>query len=218
MYPSTTVDLSRMARRSCANPTPLHGLRPTVRRGGLHAGPLSARSLPPVSGAPAADRARFLQPHAGGGGFDGSIRVRRYLCRSCRRTVSLLPQFALPYLRFGITVISLFLVARLLQGATLAVAAAKAAPTTMPYQQRGQFWVRRFSRQAAALCAALAALCAPAPASNFVCRALHMLESIGWVAAHRFLFAGLRMHLLGWPAFLAPDGRVATLRPAAPPA
>jgi hypothetical protein len=56
-------------------------------------------------------------------GFDGSIRVRRYLCRSCRRTVSLLPEFALPYLRFEITVISLFLVARLLQDATLAVAA-----------------------------------------------------------------------------------------------
>ena len=51
-------------------------------------------------------------------GFDGSIRVRRYLCRSCRRTVPLLPHFALPYLRFGITMISLFLVARLLQGAT----------------------------------------------------------------------------------------------------
>ena len=27
-------------------------------------------------------------------GFDGSIRVRRYLCRSCKRTVSLLPEFA----------------------------------------------------------------------------------------------------------------------------
>lgn len=150
-------------------------------------------------------------------GFDGSIQVRRYLCRSCRRTVSLLPQFALPYLRFGITVISLFLVARLLDGVTLSVAAAKAAQATMPYQ-RGQFWVRRFSRQAAALCAALAAWCAPAPASNFTYRALHILESIGWIAAHRFLFADLRMHLLGWPAFLAPDGRLAALRPAAPPA
>ena len=142
--------------------------------------------------------------------------MRRYLCRSCRRTVSLLPQFALPYLRFGITVISLFLVARLLDGVTLAVAAAKAAQATMPYQ-RGQFWVRRFSRQAAALCAALATLCAPAPAANFVARALTMLESIGWIAAHRFLLADLRMHLLGWPAFLTPDGRVAALRPAAPP-
>ena len=29
-------------------------------------------------------------------GFDESIRVRRYLCRSCQRTVSLLPHFALP--------------------------------------------------------------------------------------------------------------------------
>ena len=150
-------------------------------------------------------------------GFDGSIQVRRYLCRSCRRTVSLLPQFALHYLRFGITVISLLLVTRLLQGATLAVAAAKAVPTTMPYQ-RGQFWIRRFGKQAERSCVALAALCAPAPASNFVARALTMLESIGWIAAHRFLFADLRMHLLGWPTFLAPDGRIAALRPAAPPA
>lgn len=149
-------------------------------------------------------------------GFDGSIRVRRYLCRFCQRTVSLLPEFALPYLRFSISVISLFLVARLLQGATLAAAAAKAAQAAMPYQ-RGQFWVRRFQRQAAALCAALAALCAPAPASNFVSRTLNMLQSIGWIAAHRFLFADLRFHLLGWPAFLAPDGCCAALGPAAPP-
>src|ERR1041384_8019235 len=142
-------------------------------------------------------------------------------CLRCPRPLSsafLDPRhYALPYLRFGITMISLFLVARLLQGATLAVAAATVAPPTMPYQ-RGQFWVRCFSRQAAALCAALATMCPPAPAPNFVCRALHMLESIGWIAAHRFLFADLRMHLLGWPAFLAPDGRVAALRPAAPPA
>jgi hypothetical protein len=87
----------------------------------------------------------------------------------------------------------------------------------MPYQ-RGQFWIRRFQRQAAALCAALAALAAPPAAPSFVRRALEMLQSIGWVTAHRFLFADLRFHLLGWPAFLAPDGRVAALWPAAPPA
>jgi uncharacterized protein DUF6431 len=150
-------------------------------------------------------------------GFDGSIRVRRYLCRSCKRTVSLLPEFALPYLRFGITVISLFLVARLLGGATLTAAAAKAVQATMPYQ-RGQFWIRRFRCQAERLCAALAALAVPPEAPTFVSRALHMLESIGWIAAHRFLFADLRFHLLGWPAFLAPVGRVTALRPAAPPA
>jgi len=44
------------------------------------------------------------------------------------------------------------------------------------------------------------------------------LESIGWIAAHRFLFAGLRVHLLGWPAFLAPAGRVTALPLAAPSA
>jgi len=150
-------------------------------------------------------------------GFDGSIRVRRYLCRCCRRTVSLLPQFALPYLRFSVTVIGLFLMARLRVDHTLVAAGALAGLPNMPYQ-RGQFWVRRFQKQAVALCAALAAVTAPVAVSSFIARALHMLQSIGWVAAHRFLFADLRFHLLGWPAFLAPDGRMAALRPAAPPA
>jgi hypothetical protein len=150
-------------------------------------------------------------------GFDGVIRVRRYLCLLCKRTVSLLPEFALPWLRFSLTVISLFLVAHLLCGLTLAAAALAASQRAMPYQ-RGQFWIRRFRRQAEHLCAALAELAAPPTATTFVVRALTMLESIGWIAAHRFLFADVRMHLLGWPAFLAPDGRVAALRPAAPPA
>jgi len=149
--------------------------------------------------------------------FDDSIRVRRYLCRACKRTLSLLPQFALPYLRFSLAVVALFLAARLLVGRSLNAAATAASLRAMPYQ-RGQYWIRRFRNQAEPLCAALAAKATPPPASNFVCRALTMLESIGWIAAHRFLFADLRMHLLGWPAFLAPDGRVAALRPAAPPA
>jgi len=150
-------------------------------------------------------------------GFDGVIRVRRYLCLLCRRTVSLLPEFALPWLRFSLTVIALFLAARLLRGRTLAAATAAASQTAMPYQ-RGQFWIRRFRTQAPALSLALAPLAAPVTAPDFVARALHMLESIGWIVAHRFLLANLRMHLLGWPAFLAPDGRVAALRSAAPPA
>jgi hypothetical protein len=145
--------------------------------------------------------------------FDGVIRVRRYLCRLCKRTVSLLPEFALPWLRFSITVISLFLVARLLRGLTLAAAAGVASQTAMPYQ-RGQFWIRRFRRQAPALGVALAALTAPVTAADFVTRALGMLESIGWIAAHRFLFRELRAHLLGWPRFLAPQGRRTTLVPA----
>jgi hypothetical protein len=149
--------------------------------------------------------------------FDGSIRVRRYLCRFCRRTVSLLPQFALPYLRFSVTVMALFLMARLRDGHSLVAAAALAGLPSMPYQ-RGQFWVRRFRKQAVALCAALAAWTAPVAASSFIERALHMLEAIGWITAHRFLFADLRFHLLGWPAFLAPDGRIATVQPATPPA
>ncbi len=147
--------------------------------------------------------------------FDGVIRVRRYLCRACRRTVSLLPEFILPYLRSSLMAIALFLVARLLSGQTIE-AAARAAPPSMPYQ-RGQFWIRRFRAQAQALCAAMAALTQPTPAPDFVHRALAMLQSAGWIAAHRFLFAGVRCHLLGWPRSLAPDGRRTVFSSAAAP-
>ncbi len=139
-------------------------------------------------------------------GFDGLIRVRRYLCLACRRTLSLLPEFVLPYVRFAIAVIRLFLKARLLDHKTLKNAAIAAGDNRMPYQ-RGQQWVRRFCSQAAALSAALAALTRPPAAPDFIARALAMLETTGWVPAHRFLFNRLRVHLLGWPPFLAPDGR-----------
>ena len=110
--------------------------------------------------------------------WEGAIRVRRYLCRLCKRTVSLLPQLALPWLRFSVTVISLFLVAYLLQGLTLAAAAVAAQQPAMPYE-RGQFWIRRFRRQAPRLSLALAPLAAPTAAPDLVTRALHMLQSIG---------------------------------------
>ncbi|MGD1095566.1 MAG: DUF6431 domain-containing protein [Bryobacteraceae bacterium] len=148
------------------------------------------------------------------GAFDGIIRIRRYQCHSCKRTVSLLPDFVLPWLRFSVSVIALFLVARLLRGLTLLAAARAAAPTAMPYQ-RGQFWIHRFQKQAPALSLSLAPLAVtPIAAADFISRALRMLESIGWIAAHRFLFSQLRAHLLGWPHFLAPDGRRTTLAPA----
>jgi transposase-like protein len=147
--------------------------------------------------------------------FEGVIRVRRYLCNACQRTVSLLPEFVLPYLRSSLPVIALFLIARLLRGQTLE-AAAQTAPPSMPYQ-RGQLWIRRFRAQTEGLCAALAALTQPIPAPDFVHRALAMLESTGWIAAHRFLFVGVRCHLLGWPRGLAPDGRRAAFSPSAAP-
>lgn len=143
-------------------------------------------------------------------GFDGLIRVRRYLCLACRRTISLLPEFVLPYVRFAIAVIGLFLKARLLDGKTLKDAAIAAGDGQMPYQ-RGQQWVRRFCNQAEALSAALVALMRPPVAADFIVRALAMLESTGWMPAHRFLFDRLRIHLLGWPPFLAPDGRRSAL-------
>ena len=78
------------------------------------------------------------------------IRVRRYFCAACRRTVSLLPDFVLPYLRFTIGTIALFLKARLLERKTLKAAAEAAQQPTMPYQ-RGQQWVDRFRRRAEGL-------------------------------------------------------------------
>jgi hypothetical protein len=146
-------------------------------------------------------------------GFNGIIRVRRYLCRFCRRTVSLLPQFTLPYLRFGVLVIALFLVARIRDGTTMTAAACAAGQPGMPYQ-RGQHWIRRFRLQARALTGAMVSLTRTVEAADFIAKALGMLEETGWIRAHRFLFAELRVHLLGWPRFLAPDGRSRWLRPA----
>jgi hypothetical protein len=145
--------------------------------------------------------------------FDGSLRVRRYLCLACRRTVSLLPEFALPYLRSSITMIALVLTARLLENRTWQAVTATLL-FAMTYQ-RGQFWVRRFRRQAESLCVVLAALTRPAPAPDFVERALLMLATARWIPAHRFVFSQLRSHLLGWPPSLAPRGLRAAV--SAPP-
>jgi len=147
--------------------------------------------------------------------FDGVIRIRRYLCLFCKRTVSLLPAFALPYLRFSLAVIALFLGARLLEGRTLPEAAEAASLPGLCYR-RGQFWIRRFRAQAERLCAALVALTTAPTAENFVQRALQMLKATGWIRAHRYLFPELRVHLLGWPKFLHPAGLRVTLPPAAP--
>jgi transposase-like protein len=133
------------------------------------------------------------------------IRVRRYFCAACRRTVSLLPEFMLPYLRFTIRTMALFLKARLLQRQTLKLAAEAAHQPRMPYQ-RGQQWVDRFRRQAEGLSLSLTALISPVEAADFVTKAMTMLERTGWIAAHRFLLTTLRVHLLGWPSFLAPHG------------
>jgi hypothetical protein len=143
------------------------------------------------------------------------IRVRRYWCWRCRRTVSLLPEFVLPYLRFTTVMIAMFLKARLVRQQTLKDAAQGAHQPRMPYQ-RGQQWVDRFRRQAEAVSAALTAVLAPVEAPDFVTRAIHMLDGVGWIAAHRFLFTALRVHLLGWPKFLAPGGISVTIATANP--
>lgn len=144
--------------------------------------------------------------------FDGTIPIRRYLCDRCRRTVSLLPWFALPYLRFSLASISAFLVACLLTGKTLIAA----MPVAGPYQ-RGQSWIRRFQSRAASLCVELGGRIARPQTLDFVQCALEMLESLGWMPAHCYLFGEIRQHLLGWPKSLAPSGRRVTPAPPRPP-
>jgi hypothetical protein len=95
----------------------------------------------------------------------------------------LLPQFALPYLRFSVTVIALFLMARLRVGHTLIAAGALAGLPNMPYQ-RGQFWIRRFQRQAESICAALAlrGTCSIQPASGWrVMPPTHTRRLLTWM-------------------------------------
>jgi hypothetical protein len=122
--------------------------------------------------------------------------------------VSLLPEWALPFMRFSIPVIANTIKARLMEKQSWKDAA-PAAP-----RQRGQHWVRRFAGQAKPLSAALAALTAVKAASSFVSKTLAMLDQIGWRRAHRFLFSDLRMHLLGWGRTLAPHGRRITVNAA----
>lgn len=137
--------------------------------------------------------------------FDGLIRIRRYLCQVCLRTVSLLPEWALPFMRFSIEEIARTVKARLMEHGEWKVAA-PGAP-----HQRGQHWVRRFTQQAEGLSLAMAALTAVIAVHSFVFKALGMLEKTGWRGAHRFLFGDLRMHLLGWGPSLAPCGRRLTI-------
>lgn len=144
--------------------------------------------------------------------FDGEIRVRRYLCERCCRTVSLLPEFALPFLRSSLLVIAAWLLAHFRPDAPAPDPAPPSPPPPMPYQ-RGQFWARRFRQRAAALSAELTACTPPVSAPTFLERALTMLAAAGWTRAHRCLFADLRAHLLGWPPSLDPGGRRATLGP-----
>jgi hypothetical protein len=54
------------------------------------------------------------------------------------RTLSLLPEFALPYLLFGITVVALFSITRLLGGSTLSAVVLAAM---LPGAQESRDWV-----------------------------------------------------------------------------
>jgi hypothetical protein len=129
----------------------------------------------------------------------------------------LLPEFVLPYLRSSLMVIALFLDRPSApranhRGRRPNRAAADALPARpvldSPLSRTGRSVVRRAGR----------ADSNPLPRPTSSTAPLTMLQSTGWIAAHRFLFAGVRCHLLGWPRGLAPDGRRAAFSSAAAPA
>ena len=126
-----------------ANPTPFYGFHPAVLEELSDPDRYRPDHCPQCQAKPPLAAHGFYHRTLTDLDFDGDIPVRRYLCHACKRTVSLLPQFALPFLRFSISVISLFLLARLLNGYTLKASAQAAAQPAMPYQ-RGQLWSRRF--------------------------------------------------------------------------
>ena len=59
-----------------------------------------------MRGQPPSDRHGFYSRTLVDAAFDGVIHVRRNLCRSCKRTVSLLPESAISWLRFSVSVIA----------------------------------------------------------------------------------------------------------------
>src|SRR5438128_12189329 len=71
--------------------------------------------------------------------FDGLIRIRRYLCQTCLRTVSLLPECALLFMRFSISLIARTVKARLMENRDCKVAAPGSS------YLRGQIGLRRYS-------------------------------------------------------------------------
>ena len=59
-----------------------------------------------MRGQPPSDRHAYYSRTLVDAAFDGVIHVRRNLCRSCKRTVSLLPESAISWLRFSVSVIA----------------------------------------------------------------------------------------------------------------
>ena len=99
----TTLGVRAPRGRSYADPTPIRRLGPAVHRSNwptrIVTAPATARSARPNTHSP---RMASTPARSSTRPSTASIRVRRYLCQACQRTVSLLPEFALPYLRFSV--------------------------------------------------------------------------------------------------------------------
>ena len=114
-----------------------------------------------------------------------------------------------------LTVIALFLIARLLRGQTIK-GAARTAPPPMPYQ-RGQFWFAASARKPQRCAPRCLGCPQPLPRPTRLPRPGHArIQRLD--RRSPLLFAGLRCHRLGWPRGLDPDGRGAAFSTAAAPA
>jgi len=86
------------------------------------------------------------QPKDGGKGW--VIRIKRWLCQACGRTVSVLPSFLLSFRHYLLDVIGNGLVLRFEQQASWAGVMAGCSPQGLPAERTVQRWCGSFGEQA----------------------------------------------------------------------
>lgn len=74
-----------------------------------------------------------------------AIRVKRLLCTACRRTISLLPSFCLPYRHYLAAVIQRVLDLRFQQNASWSTIRRHFAPAELPALSTCRAWVKAFA-------------------------------------------------------------------------
>lgn len=75
------------------------------------------------------------------------IRVRRFLCAACRKTVSVLPSFCLPCRHYLTAVIQTVLDLRVRANASWSAVCRRVAPGEVPTQTTCREWVRAFRQR-----------------------------------------------------------------------
>jgi hypothetical protein len=84
-----------------------------------------------------------------------AVRIKRWYCKSCQRTISLLPSFLLCYRHYVLAVIQAVVIARFEEQTSWAKLSAPIAPTGAPSRRSMRRWCKSFAAQAPAWLAAV---------------------------------------------------------------